>query len=200
MLEIKAKLKAAKAAYRIKVGGQLNLAFDERAKSRLRTSLASGEEVALNLPRGEVLRGGDLVTASDGRVIEVISRAEKLLHIEAGAPQALAKAAYHLGNRHVPVEVGEGYLRIAADHVLEDMLKKLGVAVSALEAPFEPESGAYAGGHRHDEMGHGGKIHEFGHAHDHDHPHDHDHDHHHDHEHCDHDHGDPHHGHHHHKK
>jgi urease accessory protein len=195
MLEIKAKLKVKKDAYRVTVAGRLELPFDSRQKSRLRAKLASGEDVALMLPRGEILRGGDLVTASDGRVIEIVSQSENLVHIEAKTAQDLAKVAYHLGNRHVPVEVGDGYLRIAADHVLEDMVKKLGARVSTLQGPFEPEAGAYGGGHRHDEMGHGGKIHEFGHE-----PHGHDHDHHghdHDHEHCDHDH----HGHHHpHKK
>ena len=176
MLEIKAKLKIRRGAYSVSVSGRLELPFDSRQKSRLRTKLASGEEVALMLPRGEVLRGGDLVTASDGRVIEVISSVEKILHIEAKSPQDLAKAAYHLGNRHVPVQVGKDFLRIAEDHVLEEMLQKLGAKVSHVEAPFEPEAGAYSGGHQHqhDEMGHGGKIHEFGH-HDHDHGHDHKH-------------------------
>lgn len=178
MIEIKARLKVPRAAYKVEVKGRLVLAFDERTKSKLRTKLESGEEVALNLPRGEVLRGGDLVTASDGRVVEVVSRPEKLLHIETAE---LARVAYHLGNRHVPVQVGKDFLRIGADHVLEDMVKKLGARVSALEAPFEPEAGAYSGGHRHDEMGHGGKIHEFGHP---GHVHD---------EHCGHDHHRPHH-------
>jgi urease accessory protein len=176
MIEIKAKLKIPRAAYRVEVKGRLLLGFDERAKSKLRTKLESGEEVALNLPRGEVLRGGDLVAASDGRVFEVASRPEKLLHIETAE---LAKVAYHLGNRHVPVQVGRDFLRIGADHVLEDMVKKLGARVSSIEAPFEPEAGAYAGGHRHDEMGHGGKIHEFGKHEGHGHVHD---------EHCGHDH------------
>ena len=178
MVEIKAKLKVRQGAYRVSVSDRLELTFDSRQKSRLRTKLASGEEVALMLPRGEILRGGDLVTASDGRVIEVVASPEKLLHVETNE---LAKAAYHLGNRHVPVQVGETFLRIAEDHVLEEMLVKLGAEVSHVEAPFEPEAGAYAGGHqhRHDEMGHGGKIHEFGeHKHDHDHGHDHDHHHH----------------------
>lgn len=166
MLEIKAKLKIPRAAYKLDVKGQLRLPFEQRQKSRLKTKLVSGEEVALMLPRGEILRGGDLVTASDGRVIEVLAEPEKVLHIES---DALAKIAYHLGNRHVPVQVGDGFLRIAADHVLEEMVKKLGAKVSAVEAPFEPEAGAYAGGHQHDEMGHGGKIHE--HHHDHDHKH-----------------------------
>jgi len=173
MVEINAKLKIRKDAYRVSVAGKLELPFDARQKSRLRTKLASGEEVALMLPRGEILRGGDLVTASDGRVFEIASAMEKLLHVEANTPQELAKAAYHLGNRHVPVQVGEDFLRIAEDHVLEEMLRKLGAGVSHVEAAFEPEAGAYAGGHqhRHDEMGHGGKIHEFGHDHDHGHRH-----------------------------
>jgi urease accessory protein len=187
MLEIKSKLKIPRAAYKLDVRGQLKLPFESRQKSRLHTKLVSGEEVGLMLPRGEILRGGDLVTASDGRVIEIISQEEKTLHVEAGSPQALAKVAYHLGNRHVPVQVGEGFLRIAEDHVLEEMVKKLGAKVSHVEAPFEPEAGAYAGGHQHDEMGHGGKIHDHHHDHDHDHDHDHVHD-----EHCGHDHHHPH--------
>jgi urease accessory protein len=171
MVEIKAKLKIPRSAYKLDVKGQLRLAFEQRQKSRLKTRLVSGEEVALLLPRGEILRGGDLVTASDGRVIEVIAEPEKLLHIES---DALAKLAYHLGNRHVPVQVGDGFLRIAVDHVLEEMVKKLGAKVSAVEAPFEPEAGAYAGAHhQHEEMGHGGKIHEHHREHDHDHDHKH---------------------------
>jgi len=169
MLEIKAKLKIPRAAYKVEVKGQLKLPFDSRQKSRLKTKLVSGEEVGLLLPRGEILRGGDLVTASDGRVIEVVAEPEKLLHIES---DSLPKVAYHLGNRHVAVQVGQTFLRIAEDHVLEEMLKKMGAKVSRVEAPFEPEAGAYAGGHhQHDEMGHGGKIHDHHHDHDHDHKH-----------------------------
>jgi len=175
MLEIKAKLKIPRTAYKLEVHGTLKLPFEARQKSRLKTKLASGEEVGLMLPRGEILRGGDLVTASDGRVIEVLAEPEKVLHVECNSPAELAKAAYHLGNRHVPVQVGEGFLRLAEDHVLEEMLKKLGARVSSMEAPFEPEAGAYAGGHhQHDEMGHGGKIHDHHDDHDHehcDHPH-----------------------------
>ena len=166
MLEIRTRLERPNAG-NVKPAGALTLTFEERARSRLRTRLDSGEEVALVLPRGAVLRGGDLVGAADGRVFEVRARPETLLHVEAASSTELARAAYHLGNRHVPVEVGEGYLRLGADHVLQSMLGKLGVRVSTLEAPFEPEAGAYAGGHRHDEMGHGGRIHEFGHDHHH---------------------------------
>ncbi len=167
MLEIKAKLKTARHAYKLEVKGQLRLPFESRQKSRLRTKLVSGEEVALMLPRGEILRGGDLVVGSDGRVIEVLAEPEKLLHIES---DGLARVAYHLGNRHVPVQVGAGFLRIAADHVLEEMVKKLGATVSHVEAPFEPEAGAYAGGHAHHEEEHEAKIHDH-HHHHHDHKH-----------------------------
>ena len=120
------------------------LSFEQRQKSRLRAKLESGEEVALVLPRGRVLRGGDQVSTTDGRVVEIVGAPEKLLHIEASS---IARIAYHLGNRHVAVQVGEGYLRIAEDHVLEDMLRGLGARVSHVEAPFEPEAGAY--GHQH---------------------------------------------------
>lgn len=182
MLEIKSKLKIPRSAYKVDVRGQLKLPFESRQKSRLKTKLVSGEEVGLILPRGEILRGGDLVTASDGRVIEIVAEAEKVLHIET---KDLARVAYHLGNRHVPVQVGDGFLRITEDHVLEEMVQKLGAKVSHVEAPFEPESGAYAGGHhQHDEMGHGGKIHDHHHE-EHEHVHDehcgHDHHHHHPH-------------------
>ena len=165
MIEIRAKLKVPRGAYKVEVKGQLRLPFESRQKSRLRTALVSGEEVALMLPRGEVLRGGDLVVASDCRIIEVAAQPEQVLNITCDSAEDLARAAYHLGNRHVPVEVGEGYLRIAADHVLEGMLEKLGAHTEALEAPFEPEAGAYGAGgmHQHtDAQGHGGRIHEYG--------------------------------------
>jgi len=174
MLEIKAKLKIARAAYRLEVKGRLQLPYESRCKHGVEAKLASGEEVSLLLPRGEILRGGDLVTASDGRVIEVLAEPEKLLHIEA---DSLPRIAYHLGNRHVPVQVGEGFLRIAVDHALEEMLQKLGAKVTEIEAPFEPETDAYSGGqqHQHDEMGRGGKIHDHGDRDHHDHDHDHKH-------------------------
>jgi len=147
MIEIHSRI--PRDAGGIDVRGTLTLAFDQRQKSRLRARLASGEEVALLLPRGTTLRGGDLVGASDGRIIEVIAEPERVLHIECGTPMALARAAYHLGNRHVPLQVGDGWLRIAADHVLADMLSNLGATVTPIEAPFEPEAGAYSGGHHH---------------------------------------------------
>ncbi len=179
MLEINSRFEASPPDCNGVARDRLQLPFDERQKSRLRARLVSGEEVALALPRGEVLRGGDLLLAADGRVVEVVARPELLLHVVCETPQALARAAYHLGNRHVPVQVGEGWLRLAADHVLEQMLKGLGARTSAIEAPFEPEAGAYAG-HTHGNMGyhqhaggesHGARIHEYGlhrdgHSHD----------------------------------
>lgn len=152
MLEIKAKLKIARTAYKVEVKDRLALAFEARANGKLRTKLASGEEVVLNLPHGEVLRGGDLVTASDGRVVEVVATSERLVHIE-GAE--LAKIAYHLGSRHVPVQVGKDFLRVAAAAELQDVVQKLGGKVSVVEAPFEPEhvdAESHADhGHVHDE-------------------------------------------------
>jgi urease accessory protein len=145
------------------VAGRLELPFERRQKSRQRATLASGEEVAIELARGQVLRGGDRVLASDGRVIEVVAQPEKVVHVTCESPRSLARAAYHLGNRHVAVQVGEGWLRIAADAVLERMLEGLGATLAFLEAPFEPEAGAYGAHHRHDNAsGHGGRIHEFG--------------------------------------
>jgi urease accessory protein len=163
MLEIRSRFPVQPhAAYGVAVKGRLVLAFDQRQKSRNLVRLDTGEEVALSLPRGTLLRGGDLVVGSDGRVIEVVASPEPLLHVECDSPEALARAAYHLGNRHVPVQVGEGWLRLAADHVLEEMLEGLGADVRSVEAPFEPEAGAYGTHHRHDnESGHGGRIHEF---------------------------------------
>ena len=142
--------------------GELVLPFDLRIRSRLRTRLASGEEAVLKTERGAVLRGGECLRAEDGRVVRVSAAPEKVMHVTCANQYELTRAAYHLGNRHVPVEIGEGFLRIAADHVLCEMLLGLGAKVQELEAPFEPESGAYGGGHGHDEEAeHGGKIHQY---------------------------------------
>jgi urease accessory protein len=136
MVIVREKLASSQA----QAAGRVSLAFEYRQKSRQRAKLESGEEIGMVLPRGQILRGGDRVLASDGRVFEVVSAPEALLHIEGAS---LARIAYHLGNRHVPMQVGDGFLRIARDHVLEDMLHKLGARVSHVDAPFEPEVGAY---------------------------------------------------------
>ena len=157
----------------------LTLPFDLRCKSRLRTRLASGEEIGLFLPAGTVLRGGMLLAANDGRIVAVAAADEPLIEVRAGDTLLLARAAYHLGNRHVAVQLSADWLRLQPDHVLEQMLLGLGTSVQPIQAPFEPEAGAYAGG-GHSEAG----VHDHGHDHDQDHGHDHDHAHHgHDHSH-----------------
>lgn len=127
---------------------RLTLPFEMRSRSRYRAVLASGDAVGVMLPRGTILRGGDKVHASDGRIVEIIAAPEPLLEARCDGV-SYARAAYHLGNRHVAVEVGAGWLRLLQDHVLETMLRGLGVEVAEVTAPFEPETGAYAHGHQH---------------------------------------------------
>jgi len=134
-----------------KADAHLVLSFEARCKSRLRTRLLSGEEVGLFMERGTVLRGGDKLAANDGTVIEVVAAPEMLMEATTDDPLLLAKAAYHLGNRHVAVHLLPGKLRFGADHVLGEMVRGLGLPVAEIEAPFEPESGAYGhmGAHPH---------------------------------------------------
>ena len=99
------------------------------------------------LPRGLGLRDGDLLAADDGRIVTVVAPPEAVSTVSTNDPKALARAAYHLGNRHVPVQVGDGWLRYLADHVLDDMLRGLGLEPKSEQAPFEPESGAYDHAH-----------------------------------------------------
>jgi urease accessory protein len=142
---------------------ELSLPFELRQKSRLRTKLSSGEEVGLFLEHGTILRGGDYLRSDDGRTVRVQAAPENLMEARCASPFELARAAYHLGNRHVPVQIGEGWLRFEADEVLAQMLRGLNASVVAITAPFEPEAGAYGGGHHHHSMDarHSGIIHEF---------------------------------------
>lgn len=141
----------------------LELDFSRRTKSRLRARLASGAEVGVFLPRGSVLRGGQKLAGNDGRIVEVVAAPENLVEVRCADAFELARAAYHLGNRHVAVELGDGWLRIQRDHVLEAMLVGLGAEVVPLCAPFEPEAGAYAPGHQHPGDAPGGaRIHVMG--------------------------------------
>ncbi len=158
MLIVKRRL-AAPSAH----DADLVLPYELRQKSRMRAALASGEEIGLFLDRGGVLRGGDCLQAEDGRVLRVVAADEDLNEVRCADPEALARAAYHLGNRHAPVEVGPGWLRFAADGVLAAMLRGQGAVVTAIRAPFEPEAGAYAaGGHAHSSSAaHSGIIHDF---------------------------------------
>ncbi len=141
----------------------LVLSFEARCKSRLRTRLLTGEEVGLFMERGTVLRGGDKLAANDGTVIEVVAAPEMLMEATTSDPLLLARAAYHLGNRHVAVHLLPGRLRFSADHVLGEMVRGLGLPVTEIEAPFEPESGAYGAhphGHSSDGEGRGPRIHD----------------------------------------
>jgi urease accessory protein len=108
-----------------------------------------------------VLRGGDRVRCSDGRIVAVLSRSEALAEARGADAHALVRAAYHLGNRHVAVQAGDGWLRLQPDHVLEAMLRGLGLDVVHVEAAFEPEAGAYAHGHQHGYASEA-RIHGFG--------------------------------------
>lgn len=123
---------------------RLTLPFELRQKSRLLSKLDTGEEVGVVLDRGVFMRGGDCLLASDGRVIEVIAADEEVSVVTASDPLQLARAAYHLGNRHVSLQVGQGWLRYLHDHVLDDMVRGLGFNVDIEWLPFEPEGGAYS--------------------------------------------------------
>jgi len=154
MLNISRKLHEHRAT-----DARLTLPFQMRSKSRLRTNLDTGEEVGLILERGSVLRGGDLLLADDGRVIEIVAAPETVSKVLSADPWQLARAAYHLGNRHVALQMGQGWLRYQHDHVLDEMVRGLGLAVEVEAAPFEPEGGAYGSTpHRHGNVllaGHG---------------------------------------------
>jgi len=161
MIELTTKLPAGAPG---QVHGQLCLPFELRQKRWLFATLASYEEVAVKLPRGTTLRGGDLLVASDGRIIEVIAAPERVVQVECATASELARVAYHLGNRHVPLQIGDGFLRLGKNHVLEDLLCRLGAKLTIIDAPFEPEPGAYSGAQSHDDHAENrpGRIYEFG--------------------------------------
>jgi len=178
------------------------LDFDDRHRRRMAMTGTRGLEFLLDLESAIALRGGDALVLEDGRLIAVVAAPEPLLEIKGADPHHLIRVAWHLGNRHLPTQLMPKGLRIRRDHVIEAMVKGLGARVVEIEAPFDPEGGAYASaahGHAHDDHSHHtGHDHAHGHDHhhhDHDHhPHHDDHGHHHHHhdEHCGHEH---HHGH-----
>ncbi|MGE0386864.1 MAG: urease accessory protein UreE [Gammaproteobacteria bacterium] len=131
--------------------GWLTLPFELRRKRRLRALLDCGREAALLLPQGTALRDGDTLAAEGGGCVRVRAAGEHLSVVACADPLLLARAAYHLGNRHVAVQVDPGCLRYLHDHVLDGMLRAMGLAVHSEFAPFEPEQGAYhdAGVHGH---------------------------------------------------
>ncbi len=131
------------------VADRLCLTYEQRTRSRLLVRLDSGAEAAVVLPRGTHLRDGDRLQAEDGRVVVVVAARESLLEARIDDATRLARAAYHLGNRHVAVQICDGALRISDDTVLERMLANLDLAPFRIDAPFEPEGGAYGHSHAH---------------------------------------------------
>lgn len=155
MLTLNAKLERADSIF-----AQLVLPYELRENSRLRTALASGEEVAIFTARGTVLRNNDLLKGDDGRIIQIVAAEEPTYRVTCGTARDLLRCAFHLGNRHTQTQVDEGFLRIYQDGVLKEMLEGLGATVVEEVAQFEPEAGAYSGGgHQH----HGDDVH--GHSH-----------------------------------
>ncbi len=128
---------------------KLVLPFEQRQKARQRARITAGLEVGIQLPRGTILRGGDQVRAADGTVLEIVAARECVSTVWTRDLRRLAQVAYHLGNRHVALEIGTGWVRYLTDHVLDGMVAQLGLAVIHHDEPFEPEAGAY-GGHQHE--------------------------------------------------
>jgi len=137
----------------LKRAASVHLDWDVRQKSRFDATDSTGRHLGVFLPRGTVVRGGDVLVAEDGSMVRVEAAPQPVLEVRAcahhGSPFDLMRAAYHLGNRHVQLELRPDCLRLEPDHVLADMLRALHLDVEAVQAPFEPEAGAYAAGHGH---------------------------------------------------
>jgi urease accessory protein len=144
------------------------LDYDDRHRRRVSMKGTRGLSFLLDLPDAAALRSGDALALEDGRLVEVVAAPEPLLEIRCTDPLHLTRVAWHLGNRHVPTQLLTKSLRIRRDHVLEAMLRGLGARVIEIEAPFDPEGGAYAFTPGHDN-------HHSGHHHGHSHHHEHDH-------------------------
>ena len=164
----------------LKRAASVELDWDVRQKSRFAATDSQGRELAVFLPRGQAVRGGDVLVGEDGSLVRVIAAPQKVLHItwckEHGTAFDLMRAAYHLGNRHVPIELQTDHLKIEPDHVLADMLRAMHLIVTEQNLAFEPEGGAYAAGHGGGHS-HGGHGHDHHHGHDHSHGHTHEHGH-----------------------
>src|SRR5262245_17811494 len=160
------------------------LDFDDRHRRRMAMTGTRGLAFLLDLENAVALRGGDALVLEDGRLVEVVAASEPLIEVKGADPHHLIRLAWHLGNRHLPTQVMPKALRIRRDHVIEAMVKGLGARVVEIEAPFDPEGGAYAGGHHHGHEAHAHDHADHDHSHDRGHRHDHgqhhDHDHHHD--------------------
>lgn len=151
----------------LKRAATVELDWDVRQKSRFDATDSAGRTLGVFLPRGTTVRGGDVLVAEDGSLIRVLAAPQAVLEVRAcaehGSPFDLLRAAYHLGNRHVALELQPDHLKLEPDHVLADMLRQMHLIVTEAQAGFEPEGGAYGSGH-----GHG---HSHGHTHDHSHDH-----------------------------
>ncbi|MDG6773700.1 urease accessory protein UreE [Thiomicrorhabdus sp. ZW0627] len=128
---------------------ELVLTFKQREKSRLKVVMANGEEIGLFMPRGTVLKEGDVIASESGEQLKIVAAPETVSTITTDDTHLLLRIAYHLGNRHVPLQVEPNWLRYAHDHVLDDMVRLLGGTVVVEAQPLQPESGAYGGGHNH---------------------------------------------------
>ena len=137
----------------IKRAATVELDWELRQKSRFAATDSSGRSLGVFLPRGTLVRGGDVLVAEDGSLVQVLAAPQPVLVVrpcaQHGSPFDLTRAAYHLGNRHVAIELQPDHLKIEPDHVLADMLRAMHLVVESAELPFEPEGGAYAAGHRH---------------------------------------------------
>ena len=155
----------------------VELDWDVRQKSRFAATDSEGRKLGVFLPRGTLVRGGDVLVSEDGSLVKVIAAPQAVLVITAcadhGTPFDLTRAAYHLGNRHVPIELQPDRLLIEPDHVLADMLRSMHMTVVEADMPFEPEGGAYGGHVTNDGHSHHGHGHSHDHGHDHAHPHSH---------------------------
>ena len=165
------------ASVLLKSASSVSLDWDVRQKSRFETTDSLGRTLGVFLSRGSVIRGGDVLVAEDGSLIQVNAAPKEVLRITActvhGSPFDLTRAAYHLGNRHVPIELKPDHLKIEPDHVLAEMLRAMHMTVHKVHEAFEPEGGAYSSaGHSH---GHDDAHHNHEHAHGHSHAHGHDH-------------------------
>ncbi len=139
--------------------GSVTLSFDQRVKSRLKVELDNGEAAGLFLPRGCILKHGDRIVAESGEVVAVRAADETVSTVYVTDPVLMARACYHLGNRHVALQIDAGFVRYQHDHVLDEMVEGLGLSVICEQAPFEPEAGTYHGG------GHSHSHHESDHEH-----------------------------------
>ncbi len=142
----------------------LTLSFEQRSRSRLRVTLDNGQPAGLFLPRGTVLQQGERIQAESGEIIDIHAADETVSSVYVENPLMIARSCYHLGNRHVALQITERFIRYQHDHVLDEMLRGLGLEVVVEQAPFEPEAGAY---------GNHGHAHSHAHGHSHTHPHEH---------------------------